>query len=62
MNYGKVIVMEDERSKIWDYLYTLDTSCSIEDIAQSLGMELTVVAAVVDHEWFTIEGTIVSIA
>ena len=53
--------MEDERSKIWDYLYNVGIPCSIKDIAQSLGMELTVVT-VVDHEWFTLEGTMVSIA
>ena len=35
---------------------------SVEDIAQSLEMESTVVTAVVDHEWFTTEGAIVSIA
>lgn len=54
--------MEDERNKIWDYLYNVGISCSVEDIAQSLGMESTVVADIVDHEWFMLEGTMVSIA
>ena len=62
MNYRKVIVMEDERNKIWDYLYNVGVSCSVEDIAQSLGMESTVVVDIVDHEWFMLEGTMVSIA
>jgi hypothetical protein len=56
------IVMEDERNKIWDYLYNVGMPRSVEDIAQSLEMESTVVTAVVDHEWFTTEGAIVSIA
>ncbi len=54
--------MEDERNKIWDYLYNVGMPRSVEDIAQSLEIELTVVTAVVDHEWFTTEGAIVSIA
>ncbi|MBT3890748.1 MAG: hypothetical protein HN617_03800 [Planctomycetaceae bacterium] len=54
--------MEDERNKIWDYLFKVGMPRSVEDIAQSLEMESTHVAAVVDHEWFKTEGAIVSIA
>jgi len=54
--------MEDERNKIWDYLFKVGMPRSVEDIAQSLEMESTVVTAVVDHEWFRLDGTIVSIA
>jgi hypothetical protein len=56
------IVMEDERNRIWDYLYNVGAPRSVEDIARSLEMESTVVTSVVDHEWFTTEGVIVSIA
>lgn len=54
--------MEDERNKVWDYLYNVGMPRSVEDIAQSLEMESTLVTAVVDHEWFTTEGETVSIA
>ena len=54
--------MEDERNKIWDYLFKVGMPRSVEDIAQSLEMESTVVTAIVDPEWFTTEGVIVSIA
>jgi hypothetical protein len=54
--------MDDERSKIWDYLYKVGMPRSVEDIAQSLEMESTVVTAVIDHEWFTTEDALVSIA
>jgi len=54
--------MEDERNKIWDYLYNVGTPLNVKDIAQSLGMELTLVTAVVDHEWFTAKDGMISIA
>ena len=54
--------MEDERSRIWDYLYNVGMSRSVEDIAQSLEMETAIVTAVVDHEWFTTDGETISIA
>lgn len=58
----QVIVMEDERNKIWDYLFQVGMPRSVEDIAQSLEMESTAVTAIVDHEWFRLDGAIVSIA
>ena len=54
--------MEDERNRIWDYLYNVGAPRSVEDIARNLEMESTIVTSVVDHEWFTTEGVIVSIA
>ena len=54
--------MEDERNKIWDYLFQVGMPRSVEDIAQSLEMESTAVTAIVDHEWLRLDGAIVSIA
>tara|TARA_B110001454_G_scaffold164421_1_gene153997 strand:+ start:313 stop:483 length:171 start_codon:yes stop_codon:yes gene_type:complete len=53
--------MEDE-IRVWDYLYNIGAPRDVEDIAKSLELKPAEVKAIVAHDWFDVEGSVVSIA
>ena len=53
--------MEQMRADIWDLIYKSGPQ-SREQIAEALGIDLAMVASVVEHEWFEILDSKVQIA
>ena len=53
--------MEQLRVEIWDLIYKSGPK-SREQVAESLGIEPTMVTSVVEHEWFEIQDSKIQIA
>jgi len=57
-NYG----MDELRIEIWDFLYRSALPKSIEEIAERIDRDGATVREAVDHEWFEIADSMVTIA
>ena len=55
-------MMDELRIEIWDLLYLATTPISENEIAESLGTDIAVIQAAVDHEWFTAKDSSISIS
>lgn len=54
--------MEELRIQIWDLLYHAQVPKSIDAIAQSTDQDIETICAAVEHEWFTVDGDLVTIS
>ena len=53
--------MEQARIQVWDFVFKHGPS-TLARLADDCGHDLNTVAAIVDHDWFTLQGDTVSIA
>jgi hypothetical protein len=53
---------EELRAIIWDDLFHKKTAKSIDEIAAQTDKDATAIRAVVDHDWFSVNDNLVSIA
>jgi hypothetical protein len=53
---------EELRAIIWDDLFHEKTAKSIDEIAAQTDEDVTAIRAVVDHDWFSVNDGLVSIA
>jgi hypothetical protein len=54
--------VDELREEIWDYLYRAGQSKSIDAIAQRVARDSATVREAVDHEWFQVQGGMVTIS
>lgn len=54
--------MDELRTAVWDLLYRTQEPKSIEEIAEQMGQEVPTIQAVVEHEWFSVDGGVVTIS
>ena len=54
--------MDELRIQIWDLLYHAQGPQSIGAIAKSTDQDVETICAAVEHEWFTVDGDLVTIS
>jgi hypothetical protein len=57
-----VMDIDELRDRIWDYLFKLKTTHSIDEIAALAECDVAAVRTAVNHEWFSVADDKVSIA
>lgn len=54
--------MDELRIEVWDLLFRADQSKTITEIAESVGRDDDTIRDAVEHEWFTVDDSYVTIS